>query len=31
MDGLYDNKPLSQYREENGELLTGRKYVKYVA
>ena len=31
MDGLYDNKPLSQYREETGELLTGRKYVKYVA
>ena len=31
MDGLYDNNPLRQYRAENGELLTGRKYRKYVA
>ena len=31
MDGLYSNDPLKQYREENGELLTGRKYRKYVA
>lgn len=31
MDGLYDNDPLRQYHAENGELLTGRKYKKYVA
>ena len=31
MDDLYDNNPLRQYRAENGELLTGRKYRKYVA
>ena len=31
MDGLYSNDPLKQFREENGELLTGRKYSKYVA
>ena len=31
MDGLYSNDPLKQFREENGELLTGRKYRKYVA
>ena len=31
MDGLYDNDPLKQFHEENGELLTGRKYRKYVA
>ena len=31
MDGLYRNEPLSQYRAENGVLLTGRKYRKYVA
>lgn len=31
MDGLYDNNPLKQFRAENGELLTGRKYQKYVA
>lgn len=31
MDGLYDNDPLKQFREENGELLTGKRYRKYVA
>ena len=31
MDGLYSNEPLKQFREENGELLTGRKYRKYAA
>ena len=31
MDGLYDNHPLRQYREENGELMKGRKYKKFVA
>ena len=31
MDGLYSNDPLKQYHEESGELLTGRKYRKYVA
>ena len=31
MDGLYSNEPLKQFREENGKLLTGRKYRKYVA
>ena len=31
MDGLYDNNPLKQYREENGELFTGKTYIKYVA
>ena len=31
MDGLYDNEPLKQFRSENGELRTGRKYQKYVA
>lgn len=31
MDGLYDNNPLKQFREENGELLTGRKYRRYIA
>ena len=31
MDGLYNNDPLKQFREENRELLTGKKYRKYVA
>ena len=31
VDGLYSNDPLKQFREENVELLTGRKYSKYVA
>ena len=31
MDGLYGNDPLKQYREENGKLVTGRKYRRYVA
>ena len=31
MDGLYSNDPLKQFREENGKLLTGKKYRKYVA
>ena len=31
MDGLYDSDPLRHYREENGELLTGRKYKGHAA
>ena len=31
MDGLYRNSPLRKFHEENGELLTGRKYKKYLA
>ena len=31
MDGLYSNNPLARFREENGELLTGRKHRKHVA
>ena len=31
MDGLYNNDPLRHYHEENGELLTDRKYKRYVA
>ena len=31
MDGLYSNDPLKQFREENGQLPTGRKYKKQVA
>ena len=31
MDGLYDNDPMKQYREENSRLVTGRRWRKYVA
>lgn len=31
MDGLYDNDPMKQFREENSRLVTGRRWRKYVA
>lgn len=31
MDDLYNNDPIKQFREENGQLLTERKYIRYIA